>query len=279
MRVFNKIIIVIATTIFIVFAFILNALTATIDRIMDKIHNQSSENIRQEIKIKNNILFWGKNMIDLSDIRMIQYGLSKQRQYIFWYVLKNEELHQEANSSIWISYRSRSYKADYEDATILRIFFEEHSIDVFPSMWLMPPIGLMGCTLIGRFKKGDFITLAGDTKRIFITNGLDINSLNKAYALFELETLEIDESIFSIKKDQKEKMKYESIYQAYIMNDDVTLGRGYMFLPWKDNNFLFGQIKYFDKVKSANKYIAKYFGQENNRQLRSAKDCLKRNNP
>ena len=232
----------------------------------------------KEIIIENNILSWHGKTIKLLDIKEILYGLIEKDKYIFWYVLKNENIYHLSSSSCVELYDSRKHIEDIKNAIILKNIFEEKTINVIPSLWLMKPVGLMSCNITGGFKKGDFLTLAGDDKQICIYQGLDCNPSNFPVQMIDIDLLYIND-IFTRKNISTFPNRFESEYQAYLIHKDVILNNQYLFLPWINGKFLFNDSSYHENLDSLKEEIINYFKSKNNKLVISKKNCIDRNNP
>jgi len=264
--------------IFIPIVFVLHIIKVLIKEIRE-ISTMDEKN--QEINIENNILSWHGESIKFDDIETILYGILKN-EYIFWYVLKNEDIDHLSRSFNTELYDKRKHIENKKNSIILKNNFVTKSLTVIPSLWLMKPVGLMGCSITGYFKKNDFITLAGDNNQICIYKGLDSNPSNFPIKMINIDSFCLD-NIFTKQKisifSKRYKSRYKSEYQAYVVNKSTTLENKYLFLPWKDGEFLFKESSYHDTLEELKEKIITYFKSKNTKLVISKKDCIYRNNP
>ena len=281
MNFLSNIIMFFVTPIFMLIVAVLHIIKVLIKEIRE-ISTMDEKN--QEINIENNILSWHGESIKFDDIETILYGLygSSKNEYKFWYVLKNEDIYQLSSSFSTELYDKRIHIENKENSIILKNNFVTKSLTVIPSLWLMKPIGLMGCSITGRFKKNDFITLAGDNNQICIYKGLDSNPSNFPIKMINIDSFCLD-NIFTKQKisifSKRYKSRYTSEYQAYVVNKSTTLENKYLFLPWKDGEFLFKESSYHDTLEELKEKIITYFKSKNTKLVISKKNCIYRNNP
>lgn len=231
----------------------------------------------EPIVILDNILYWHNENINIDSIKIILYRKSFNEEYAFFYLLKDESIYTIfENQNI---YQKRMHLVKKTKAIHLREYLEVKNLIVFPSMWLMRPVGLMGCNLTGGFKNSDFITLAGDSKQIFIYQGLDCDPSNLSMALIDIKSFNLKNDIFIKIMPTIYLKKYKSAYQIYILDRKLTLGKGYMFLPWSKGEFLFEEIIYFKYIEEIKEEIINYFLTHDTRMVISTKNCRIRNNP
>jgi len=232
----------------------------------------------REVSIESNILSWHGESIKFDDIKIISYGVGSKNKYVFWYVLKNEDIHQLSSSYSAELFYERKDIRDKKNSIELQNIFVEKSLTVMPSLWLMKPVGLMGCTITGGFKKNNFITLAGDDNQICIYQGLDCDPSNFPIKMIDIDSLCLD-NIFTKQKTPILSNRYKSEYQAYVINKNTTLNSKYLFLPWKDSEFLFKESSYHDNLEELKEKIINYFKSKNTKLVISEKNCINRNNP
>jgi len=263
------------TPIVMLIAFVLHITKVLIKQIREL---STMDEKNREVSVESNILSWHGENINLDDMGVILYGITSKDKYLFWYILKNENMYYQSSSTSVELYDQRKHKLNKKDSIFFKKMLERESLKVIPSMWLKAPIGLMGCSITGGFRKNDFITLAGDNKKICISQGLDANPSNMSIEVFETEFFIFEDNIFLKKMNYKQSNRYESEYQAYILNHTVTLDEGYIFIPWKDKKIELNHILYFDDVKELNEKIINYFALNDNL-IKSNKNCRLRNNP
>ena len=278
MNFLSNIIMFFVSLIFIPIVFVLHIIKVLIKEIRE-ISTMDDKN--QEINIENNILSWHGESIKFDDIETILYGILKN-EYIFWYVLKNEDIDHLSRFFNTELYDKRKHIENKENSIILKNNFVKKSLTVIPSLWLMKPVGLMGCRITGSFKKNDFIALAGDNNQICIYKGLDSDPSNFPIEMINIGSFCLD-NIFAKQKisifSKRYKSRYTSEYQAYVVNKSTTLENKYLFLPWKDGEFLFKESSYHDNLEELKEKIITYFKSKNTKLVISKKDCRYRNNP
>lgn len=230
-----------------------------------------------EMSTNKQIIKWNNTKVHMSDIRRIVYSRGVKNKYMFIYFKNDKELESyQWNNNNFID---RKLKLDRQKAIELKNIFEKNNHKIFPSMWLFAPIGLVGCTITGGFKKNDFITLAGDNNLICIYQGLDCNPENIPINLVETSSFDFKKDIFTQKISKNKLNRYQSSYQAYVVDKSVTINNKYLFLPWKEGEFLFEEGLECDNLQELNKKIICYFQSKNTTLVESDKNCINRNNP
>ncbi len=229
-----------------------------------------------DIDMSQQIFLWNGTKVPIKHIKYIIYGRNNKGEYLFRYIQSSREL----KDYLWGTNTlvSRRLTVDKERAILLKNIFEKNNHKVLPSMWLYAPIGLVGCTITGGFRKGDFITLAGDNNQVCIYQGLDCEPSNLPIKIIDVDTFSSDD-IFTKKTISTIPDKFESEYQAYVINKDATLNNKYLFLPWANGEFLFEESLYHNNSEELNKKIIYYFKSKNTKLIISEKNCTNRNNP
>jgi hypothetical protein len=263
------------TLVVMIIAFVLHIAKVLTKRIKEILISDKNK----EVKIESNALNWHGVNIKFDDIKMILYGVSSKNKYIFWYVLKDEDIYQLSSSYDAELFYKRRHLENKENSIILGNALTSKSLILVPSLWLMKPVGLMGCSITGGFKKNNFITLAGDNNQICIYKGLDCNPSNFPIKMTTINSFSLDNNIFTKQKLSTLPNRYKSKYQAYVINKSLTLSNKYLFLPWKDGKFLFKESSYHNNLEELTEKIINYFKYKNTTLVISDKNCLNRNNP
>lgn len=236
--------------------------------------------LNKDIVIADDILIWHKETISLEHIECILYGKSSFGRFYLLYKLKKEDRY-DLFTKADIFYK-RKHISNKRNITDLKYKLESFSLKVIPSLWLAPPIGLMGCTVSGNFLRSDFLTLSGDNENIFVHLGLDCDPSNLFFKIVKKESFHLGKlfQAESFKQGSTESStKLHSNHQAYILNKTASIEDEYYFLPWCEGKFLFDDFFHTADEKQMLDRIIEYFSLHKDNLVEVSKNCIDRNNP